>query len=97
MRVQLAPKLIAKVKKQDVRIRKSFKIAIGLFSRDPDYLGLNNHSLIKEWEGFRSIDVTSDLRAVYQEISEADETFAYFVDFGTHDELYGKHKNFLES
>lgn len=97
MRVQLAPKLIAKVKKQDVRIRKSFKIAIGLFSKDPDYLGLNNHSLSKEWEGFRSIDVTSDLRAVYQEISEADGTFAYFVDLGTHDELYGKHKSSLDS
>lgn len=93
MKVQLAPKLIAKVKKQDVRIRKSFKIAISLFSKDSDYLGLNNHSLNKEWEGFRSIDVTSDLRAVYQEISETDETFAYFVDLGTHDELYGKHKN----
>lgn len=90
MKVQLAPKLIAKVKKQDVRIRKSFKTAINLFSKDPDDLGLNDHSLKREWEGFRSIDVTSDLRAVYQEISEADETFAYFVGLGTHGELYGK-------
>ncbi len=97
MRVQLAPELIAKVKKQDVRIRKSFKIAIGLFSKDPNYLGLNNHSLSKELEGFRSIDITSDLRAVYQEISEADKTFAYFVDLGTHDQLYGKDKKLLES
>lgn len=90
MKVQLAPELVAKVKKQDIRIRKSFKIAIDIFSKDPGYLGLNNHSLKREWEGFRSIDVTSDLRAVYQEISETDETFAYFVDLGTHDELYGQ-------
>ncbi len=93
MRVQLTPELIKKVKKQDVRIRKSFKIAINLFSKDPNYLGLNNHSLSKEWEGFKSIDITSDLRAVYQEISEADETFAYFVDLDTHDQLYRKHNN----
>ena len=97
MRVQLAPKLIAKVKKQDVRIRKSFKIAINLFSKDPNYLGLNNHSLSKEWEGFRSVDITSDLRAVYQEVSEADETFAYFVDLGTHEKLYKKNKMPLDS
>jgi len=92
MKVQLAPKLIAKVKKQDAIIRKSFRIAIGLFSKDPDYLELNNHSLKRAWEGFRSIDVTSDLRAIYQQIDETDETFAYFVDLGTHDQLYGKHK-----
>lgn len=97
MRVQLAPKLIAKVKKQDVRIRKSFKIAVSLFSKDPDYLGLNNHPLSKEREGFKSIDVTSDLRAVYQEISEADETFAYFVDLGTHEQLYRKNKKLPDS
>lgn len=86
-----------KLKKQDVRIRKSFKIAINLFSKDPNYLGFNNHSLGKEWEGFRSIDVTSDLRAVYQEISELDETFAYFVELDTHEQLYRKHKKPPES
>ncbi len=88
MKVQLAPELIVKLKKQDVRILKSFKMAIELFSEDPNNLELDNHELKREWEGFRSIDVTVDLRAIYQEGSEGNEPMAYFVAFGTHKELY---------
>ncbi len=88
MKVQLAPKLIDKFKKQDVRVRKSFKKAIDLFSEDPTNSALYNHKLHREWEGFNSIDVTADLRAIYQEDIEGDEPVAYFVAFGTHEELY---------
>lgn len=97
MRVQLAPKLIKKVKKTEVRIRKSFKQAVNLFSQNPNNLELNNHKLSREWTGFRSIDVTSDLRAIYQEINEGDEPFAYFIELGTHRQLYKKHKKLIES
>ncbi len=97
MRVQLAPKLIKKIKKQNVRLRKSFKISINIFSKDPNDLHLNNHELRREWKGFSSIDVTSDLRAIYQEIDDEDGTFAYFVELGTHDRLFRKHKNLLDS
>lgn len=94
MRVQLAPKLISKVKKLNVRIRNSFKKKIKTFSEDPNNLELNNHKLQREWKGFRSIDVTSDWRAVYQEIDEeGEDTVAYFVELGTHDHLYGKLKD----
>ena len=92
MRVQLAPELISKVKKQDVRIRKKFKRAIGLFSKDPNNLELNNHQLKREWKGFRSINITSDKRAVFEEINEGDDPVAYFIELGTHNELYGKPK-----
>lgn len=90
MKVQLAPKLIKKMKKQDVRIRKSFREAIELFSKDPNNVKLNNHKLKRKWEGFRSIDVTSDKRAIYQEVTDEVEPFAYFTSFGTHEELYRK-------
>lgn len=88
MKVQLAPKLIDKLKKQDVRALKSFKKVIDLFSEDPANSALNNHQLHREWEGFNSINVTADLRAIYQEDIEGDEPVAYFVAFGTHEELY---------
>ncbi len=88
MKVQLAPKLINKLKKQDVRIRKSFKKAIDLFSEDPTNSALDNHELHREWEGFKSIDLTADLRAIYKEDREGDQPVAYFVAFGTHEELY---------
>lgn len=35
MKVQIAPKLLDKLKNQDVRIQKGFKKAIDLFSKDP--------------------------------------------------------------
>lgn len=88
MKYQLAPELIDKLKKQDVRTRKSFKKALEIFFKDPNNLELDNHELKREWEGFRSIDVTADLRAIYQEDKEGDEPIAYFVAFGTHKELY---------
>ena len=90
MKVQLAPKLIDKLKKHDVRVRKSLKKAIDLFSEDPTNSTLDNHKLHREWAEFNSINVTADLRAIYQEDTEGDEPVAYFVAFGTHEELYGK-------
>ena len=93
MKVKLAPKLIDKLKKQDVRLRKSFKKAINLFSKDPHHSSLNNHDLYKEWEGHKSIDITNDYRAIYEEITEGESLVAYFVGLGTHKELYEKETN----
>lgn len=90
MKFQLAPKLIDKLKKHDVRIRNSFKKALETFFKDPSSLELDNHELKRDWKGFRSIDVTSDLRAIYQEDKKGDEPVAYFVALGTHNELYKK-------
>lgn len=90
MRVRLAPKLVGKLKKQDVRIRKSFKTAINLFSKDPNDPQLDNHELQREWEGFRSIDITSDWRAIYEIKLVGEGIVAYFIALGTHKELYGE-------
>lgn len=90
MRVQFAPELIKKLKKQNVRIRKHFEEVIDVFSQNPNDLQLNNHKLHREWEGFRSIDVTADWRAIFQEIQDKEEAepIAYFVALGTHNQLY---------
>jgi mRNA-degrading endonuclease YafQ of YafQ-DinJ toxin-antitoxin module len=40
------------------------------------------------WKGFKSIDVTSDWRAIYQEIKEGEGSIAYFTALGTHKQLY---------
>lgn len=90
MKVQFSPELIDKLKKQDVRIRHSFKKAIELFTQDPNNLELDNHELEREWQGFRSIDITADLRTIYQEDKEGSKLVAYFVALGTHKELYRK-------
>ncbi|MBI4067212.1 type II toxin-antitoxin system mRNA interferase toxin, RelE/StbE family [Candidatus Gottesmanbacteria bacterium] len=88
MKVRLAPELVKKLKKQDVRIRKNLKIAIDLFSINPQDSRLDNHELQREWEGFSSIDITSDWRAIFEYKKVGDEIVAYFVALGTHEELY---------
>lgn len=84
------PGFLKQLKKLDVRIRKSFKEKIAIFITDPFNLQLDNHALKREYQGYRSIDITNDYRALYQEKVEVDELVAYFVALGTHEELYGK-------
>ncbi len=88
MRYQLAPELIHKLKKADVRTRKKFKKALEIFFKDHLDPELDNHELKRAWEGFKSIDVTADLRAIYQEDESGDAPVAYFVALGTHEKLF---------
>jgi addiction module RelE/StbE family toxin len=89
-RVSLSKDFIKLYKKSDVRLKKSIDEKLLLFAKHPFELGLNNHALRDEWEGYRSIDITNDYRAVYEEIREGEQTKAEFVAFGTHKELYRK-------
>lgn len=88
MRVHYSPEFIKKLKKTNVRVRKSFKERIRAFSKNPNDPILNNHVLEREWEGHRSIDITSDWRAIYEEVIVKDEVVADFIALGTHDQLY---------
>jgi addiction module RelE/StbE family toxin len=74
-------------KKADVRIQNRFNYCLDLFTKDPMNLELRNHSLHKEFEGFNSIDITGDWRAIYLEKKD-DIIIFYFVALGTHRQLY---------
>jgi mRNA-degrading endonuclease YafQ of YafQ-DinJ toxin-antitoxin module len=89
MIVQHDPAIFEKLKKVDVRIRKSFYKKIAVFENNPFDPNLNNHPLKAPYEGLRSIDITNDYRAVYEEVPSVNETVAYFSLLGTHKELYG--------
>ncbi len=88
MIIKYSPSFLKTFKKVDVRIRKSFKERILIFSKNPHDLQLNNHTLKDEYEGYRSIDINSDWRAVYKEAKIEKETIAYFSDLGTHEHLF---------
>lgn len=74
-------------KKANVRIRNSFDIVLEKFISNPMDSKLRNHPLHGKLEGFRSIDVTSDWKAIYKE-EKQDEVVFYFVALGTHNQLY---------
>jgi addiction module RelE/StbE family toxin len=89
-RVSLNRDFIKLYKKADVRLKKSVDEKLRVFVKNPFELGLNNHALQDEWEGYRSIDITNDYRAIYEELKEGEKVKASFVALGTHKELYRK-------
>ncbi len=97
MRVKYSPLFLAILKKVDVRIYKSLKTRISIFIQNSSDPQLNNHALRDEYLGYRSIDVTADWRAVFEEIEEGEETVVYFVTLGTHEQLFMKNKKLNES
>lgn len=88
MNVKIDPDLYKKLKKLDVRIKNSFKEKVSVFVNNPYDPRLRNHKLKKELEGYRSIDITSNYRALYKEVVIRKEIVAYFSLLGTHKELY---------
>lgn len=57
-----------------------------LFLKDPFDALLNNHPLQAEFAGYRSINITGNIRALYRNISTDS---VQFVKIGTHHELFG--------
>ncbi len=72
-------------KKLKKREKNRFKERIKLFLRDEFDPILNNHPLKGKYKGYRSIDVTGDLRAIYKRIVGGS---AVFVAINNHSNLY---------
>lgn len=65
--------------------KKRFKQRRDLFLQDEFNPILNNHSLKGKYLGFRSINITGDLRVVYKKYDDE----AIFVAIDSHSNLYG--------
>jgi addiction module RelE/StbE family toxin len=85
LRIEYSPLFEKQRKAAPLEIKQAFRDALDLFSQDPTHPSLRNHPLSEEYAGFRSIDITSDWRALYRE----DHERIYFAKLGTHEELYG--------
>jgi mRNA-degrading endonuclease YafQ of YafQ-DinJ toxin-antitoxin module len=55
-----------------------------LFAEDRFHSQLNNHSLNYPYKGCRSINISGDVRAIYEEVPEG----ILFIRIGSHSELY---------
>ena len=69
------------------KIQRRFKERVALFGIDPFDPVLHNHALMGDFKGYRSIDITGDVRAIYKAL---DANVVEFALIGTHHELYGK-------
>ncbi len=67
------------------KLRNRVDERLVLFSQEPLDISLNNHGLKGKYKGYRSINITGDLRAHYYMLKKGT---VLFVKLGTHSELY---------
>ena len=84
-RIDFSKKFDKNLRKVDIKIKKKFRQRLSLFIRNKDDDLLRNHELKGGWTGYKSINVTGDWRAIYEE----KDGVVIFVALGTHSQLYG--------
>jgi len=71
--------------KLNIKIKTSFKARVEVFRTNPFDATLRNHALKGKYLGYRSIDITGDVRALY---TVKGDTIIIFGFVGTHSQLY---------
>lgn len=90
MQINFAKRFKKRYEKADAKIKSAFDKRLKLFKQDSHNPLLNNHSLTGEYAGYRSINITGDWRAIFEESADEEgEKHANFKILGTHSELYG--------
>ena len=86
MNIGYSKKFSKQFAKAPKKIQCAFKERLMIFMKNKFDSLLNNHQLTHEYSEYRSINITGDWRAIYEDID--DET-VYFVYLATHSNLYG--------
>ncbi len=73
-------------KKLSKKMQQKVLDRLDIFEADKFDEILDNHKLTGEYEGCRSIDITGNVRVIYEEIKEG---VYVLVSVGTHTQLYG--------
>lgn len=86
MRAIFDRKFKKSLNKAPANIQQAFHNRLDLFLNNPFHPLLHNHTLKGLYQEYRSINISGDWRAIYTEID--DGTIAYFIQIGTHSQLY---------
>lgn len=81
---------LKKIKQKDLKLAGRIEKQLTLFAQDSKHPSLRTHKLTGKVENRWSISITKSIRMVYVVVqSEEDqESTAYFVAIGTHDQAY---------
>lgn len=88
MKVEFTHRFIKIFKRRidpNVKLHLQFDNRVKLFTSDPANELLKDHKLTGKLEGYRAFSVTGDIRVIYYVYDKV----AYFVDIGTHNQVYG--------
>ncbi len=85
MKIDFHKKFTKRLKKFPKRIQEQFYVKLEIFEVNQFAQILNNHAVHYPYEGCQSINITGDIRALYETIDEQSVVFVYI---GSHSELY---------
>ncbi len=88
MEIKFNKKFVKQYDKVDAKIKSLFENRLNLFLENPLHPLLNNHALQGKLNGYRSINITGDWRALYTEHAEENSPLIIFEMIGTHSQLY---------
>ncbi len=74
-------------KKLPKKVQDQATSRIAAWQRDPDHAKFRDHHLKGDYAGYRSINITGDVRALYYR--REDGIVVIFAFIGTHSQLYG--------
>jgi len=86
VKIQYTPKFKKQYKKLSTKLQKQFDERFILFTEDPTNPVLRAHPLKGSYNGYWSMNISGDLRAIY--LKRGDE-LVIFALIGTHSQLYG--------
>jgi len=84
MEIRFHQKFKKAFKKQSPKIQKNFFEKMEVFIEDQFHYSLNNHALSGKFIGWRSFDVTGDIRVHYEECGQT----ILLMNIGSHSTLY---------
>ena len=84
MRIDYHKRFVKQYKKLPFKLQSKYNERLKIFITNPLAQELNNHPLHGEYLGYRSINITGDLRAVYEVQGGAIK----FLFIDTHSNLY---------
>lgn len=87
-RISFSKRFVKHFRRAPAKVQARFREKIILLTKNPFDPALRNHPLSGEWRGCRSIDITGDWRAVYEELVNGEVEWVEFVEIGTHSQLY---------
>jgi len=85
IKIEYTKKFRKQYSKLNPKIREQFKKRQRLWLSDPYNSKLHLHMLTGEYAGLYSINVTGDIRALYEKV---DDKYVIFGFIGTHSQLY---------
>jgi len=84
MQIRYHKKFKKSLNKQSKKIQKTFFDKLEIFTEDQFNYSLNNHALTGKFKGWRSINITGDIRVHYEEKG----IVIILMNIGSHSELY---------